>query len=146
MLCTLKLSPLSILALSALFPLAPAFSNKADAMCIMADVNVQLAIHGSQKPANQVNSSSMNANEDCTSGVSVTHNTQVGIAPGEVNQYRKNDSTINSPASEQFNLPGMSGPAIKIPVDVKVDVYSPAHDPTFLNNTFGNNQKEPMDF
>jgi hypothetical protein len=128
----LKFSPFGILALSTLMPFTPSFTTKASAACVMVDTNVMVAVHGSKKPAIQENDTTMDANENCFSGVSVTSNTNVGVAPGEVEQRRIGRSSIHSEAPEGSNLPGMSGPAIKVPVNVRVDVYNPALDPDFM--------------
>jgi hypothetical protein len=130
----LKLSPLGILALSALMPFAPSFTTKASAACVMVDMNVMVAVHGSKNPSHQNNDATMDANENCYSGASVTKNTNVGVAPGDVYQDRKSHSSINSQAPEGSDLPGMSGPAIKIPVDIRIDVQNPALDPDFMQS------------
>jgi hypothetical protein len=130
----LKFSPLGILALSTLMPLAPSFTTKASAACVMVDMNVMVAVHGSKNPSHQNNDATMDANENCYSGVSVTKNTNVGVTPGDVYQDRTSHASINSQAPESRNLPGMSGPAIKVPVDVRVDVYNPALDPDFMQS------------
>lgn len=130
--------PLSIglLSAAALLPFAPSFTSSASAQCVMLDVSNQVAIRGSHTPSTQQNSVGMAANGPCVGGAAVTTNSQTAVTPGTATQIRNSQSTITDGMQNVPNVPGIGGPAIQIPVNTQVDVYSPALDPTFMNRTF----------
>lgn len=125
-----------LLAAATLLPFAPSFTSSASAQCVMLDVSNQLVIRGSQTPSTQTNHVEMNAPDHCVGGAAVTTNAQTAVTPGTATQTRNSESTITNGMQNVPNLPGIGGPAIKIPVQTQIDIYSPALDPTFMNQTF----------
>jgi hypothetical protein len=121
-----------LLSMMAIVPLTIAPSAHAQSACIMMDINFQMGMRGTQAPSVQQNDVSMNANDDCYSGASVTHSSQTAVSPGPITQIRSSESTIDSQKPAAFgDMPGFGGPAIKVPVNVQVDIYNPALDNTF---------------
>jgi hypothetical protein len=125
-----------LLSAAILLPLAPSFTSSASAQCVMLDVSNQLVIRGSQTPSTQTNHVDMNAPENCVGGSVTTTNAQTAVTPGTATQTRNSESTITNGAQNVPNLPGIGGPAIKIPVQTQIDIYSPALDPTFMKQPF----------
>lgn len=132
------LKPLSIALLSAaaLLPFAPSFTSSASAQCVMLDVSNQLAIRGSHTPSTQENNVGMIASGECVGGAAVTTNSQTAVSPGTATQIRNSQSSITNGMEGIPNVPGIGGPTIQIPVETKVDVYSPALDPQFMPQVF----------
>jgi hypothetical protein len=121
------LSAASLLSLSALIPLLT--TPKVNA-CAMTDVVTQVAIHGSQQPATQSGNFNMGSDGNCL-GSSVTGTTtQLYVGSDPVEQTYQGNQFVGG---GEFNQTGVSSPVIQTPVYVPVDVYSPAHDPSFLN-------------
>lgn len=102
----------------------------ASAQCVMTDVSVQVAVRGSRRPANQQNNVDMQNPGRCSGNAITQTGTQVYAGSAdEVNQIRnsrQNAGDGNSHSGEQDKS------TIKVPVGVKVDVYNPAYDPSFL--------------
>jgi hypothetical protein len=131
--CTVKnmvpLSFLSLLSASAVFSGAFGSIAPASAQCVMTDVSVQVAVRGSKHPAHQENNVDMQAPGRC-SGNSITQTgTQVYTGSADqVNQIRNSHQSLDGGSQN-----GRGGSTVKVPVGVKVDVYNPAYDPTFMN-------------
>lgn len=127
----LPLSIFSLLSASVVLSEMPGLIAPALAQCVMTDVGVQVAVRGSKRPAHQENNVDMQAPRNC-SGNSITQTgTQVYTGSAdEVNQIRNSRQSIDS---GHQNGSGVGGPTIKVPVGVKVDVYNPAYDPSFMN-------------
>lgn len=123
----------SLLSMMAIVPLAITPSAHAQSACVMMDINLQVGMRGTQTPSLQHNDVSMNANNDCYSGAAVTHSTQTAVSPGPITQIRSSESSINSQRPDMLgDMPGFGGgPAVKVPVNVQVDIYNPALDNTF---------------
>jgi hypothetical protein len=119
---------LSFLSASTVFAGASGFIAPASAQCVMTDVSVQVAIRGSKNPSRQENNVDMQAPGRC-SGNSITQTgTQVYTGSADqVNQIRNSRQSIDGGSQNG------GGPTVKVPVGVKVDVYSPAYDPSFMN-------------
>ena len=118
---TLCLSCSSVFA----FAMAPAH-----AICTMTDVSLQVAVHGSQTPTQQNNQVWMGAQGPCWGNTTTNTATQVYVGSGSAQQERQSTHFIQgSPA----NPGGLSGPVIGTQIHVPVDVYSPAHDPSFMS-------------
>ncbi len=124
----LPFSFFGLLSASTVFTGASGFIAPASAQCVMTDVSVQVAVRGSKHPAHQENNVDMQAPGRC-SGNSITQTgTQVYTGSADqVNQVRNSHQSLDG-ASQNGG-----GPTIKLPVGVKVDVYSPAEDPSFMN-------------
>jgi hypothetical protein len=121
-----------LLSIIAIAPFTFTPSAQAQSACVMMDINFQMGMRGTQAPSNQQNDVSMNANDDCYSGAAVTHSSQTAVSPGPITQIRSSESTIDSQKPAAFgDMPGFGGPAIKVPVNVQVDIYNPALDNTF---------------
>ncbi len=121
-----------VLSVMAIAPLSTTPSAHAQSACVMMDINFQMGMRGTQSPSTQINDANMSANNDCYSGASVLTNTQTAVSPGPITQIRSSDATINSQKPAAFgDMPGLGGPAIKVPVNVQVDIYNPALDNTF---------------
>ena len=124
-----KLFSLSLLSVSTLLTLAPS-TPSALAGCVMTDVAVQVAIHGSKNPAKQTNNVNMDSQPGCLGNTTTNTSKQVYVGPGDVEQTRSSNHFVGS-GTDNGTIVG--GPAIAVPVYVPVDVYSPAHDPDFLS-------------
>ncbi|NJL48668.1 MAG: hypothetical protein HC929_15790 [Leptolyngbyaceae cyanobacterium SM2_5_2] len=112
---------LGLLSVGASLSLVPA----AAAQCVVADVSIQAAIHGSRTPAEQVNDVAIDAPNQCTGNTSVSTSRQVQVGgTGEVRQVRQSRHQIQ-PSSANPDSPAQ-GPTVAVPVDVQVDVYNPA--------------------
>ena len=124
-----KIFSFSLFSVSALLTLAPTSTPAAFAGCVMTDVAPQIAIHGSKNPAKQTNNVTMQSEGVCLGNTTTSTSTQLYIGPGDVEQTRNSSHFVGG---GKDNGTGLSGPVISVPVEVPVDVYSPAHDPTFL--------------
>ena len=127
----LKLVPLSLLSLFAvMLAEVPGLISAASAQCVSTDVSVQTAIRGSRRPATQTNNVQMRADKSCSGNTSTSTSTQTYVGSDDrVVQQR----TSTHDLSGNGNNRGVKGPNIAVPVQVQVDVYSPAHDPKFMN-------------
>ncbi len=125
-----KLFSLSLLSVSTLLTLAPS-TPSAFAGCVMIDVAVQVAIHGSKNPAKQSNNVNMDSEPGCLGNTTTNVSRQVYVGPGDVEQTRSSSHFVGSGTNDGTKI---GGPAIAVPVYVPVDVYSPAHDPDFLSD------------
>lgn len=112
-------------------PLAPFLTSSASAACVMTDVSVQVAIHGSKNPAKQTNNVDMQSEGVCVGNTTTSTSTQIYVGPGDVEQTRNSSHFVGGGSNERTNI---SGPTIRVPVHVPVDVYNPAYDPNFLNS------------
>jgi len=120
-----------LLAVSAFLPFAPSLTSSASAQCAMVDVSVQTAIRGSKTPATQNNNVDMQSSGSCVGNTIVHTNTQTAVSPGNVTQNRTSSEQIIGGAD---NGTGVYGSTIKVPVEVKTDVYSPGLDSDFLSH------------
>ncbi len=127
----LKLVPLSLLSLfTVMLAEVPGLISAASAQCVMTDVSVQTAIRGSRRPATQTNNVQMKADRSCFGNTS-TH-TSSQVYTGSDDRVIQQRSSIHD-LSGNGNSRGVQGANIAVPVQVKVDVYNPAYDPTFMN-------------
>lgn len=115
---------LSLLSIATLLALAIPETRPAAAQCVIADVAVQTAITGSQKPAKQSNQVTIDRRGSCSgnSSVSVGQQVQVG-GTGPVVQERRSHHRIDGTSR---NETGVNGPTVAVPVQVQVDVYNAA--------------------
>ncbi len=127
-----------LLAVSTFLPFTPSLTSSASAQCAMVDVSVQTAIRGSKTPAQQANNVDMQSSGSCVGNTIVHTSTQTAVSPGTVTQNRTSSEQMIGGAG---NGTGVYGSTIKIPVEVKTDVYSPGLDPNFLSNV--RNYKAP---
>ena len=111
---------LGLLCAGALVSFAPG----ASAQCVVADVAIQAAIHGGDRPAEQVNEVAIDAAGPCVGNTSVSTSRQVQVGgTGEVRQVRQSRHQIRG--SDRAGH-GPVGPTVAVPVEVQVDVYNPA--------------------
>lgn len=121
---------IGFLSIPAMLSGLPGSITPALAQCVMTDVSLQVAIRGSKRPANQQNNVDMQAPERCSGNSTTQTSTQVYAGSAdEVNQVRNSRHNISGSGND-----GFGGPTVKAPVGVKVDVYSPAHNPSFMKN------------
>jgi hypothetical protein len=127
----LKLIPLGLLPFFTviLTELSGGIST-AFAQCVMTDVAVQTAIRGSRRPATQTNNVQMRADRSCSGNTSTSTSSQLYV--GSDDRVIQRRTSVHD-LSGSGNNRGIKGSNIAVPVHVKVDVYSPAHDPTFMN-------------
>jgi hypothetical protein len=113
-----KLILLSAFSISALSAFIPTFSPSAKAVCVLTDVNVQVAIHPKDTAANQSNNVDQQASDNCYGNSATTTGTQVYYGSGSVNQSRDSIQKV-----EGGNNPtGINVPPIKVPINIQVDV------------------------
>jgi hypothetical protein len=123
-------APLALLSVTTLMPLFPSFTPSVNA-CTVAAPTTQVAIHGSQTPAQQENNVTTASDENCFNNNIVGETTQVGVSPGQVVQTNTGDYFVGG---GDVNNTGLTTPNVTVTPTTQVDVYSPAHDPQFLNN------------
>lgn len=127
----LRLIPLSLFSLAAIIlSELPGLISAASAQCVMTDVSVQTAIRGSRRPAEQSNNVNMRSDNSCVGNSSTQTSSQVYA--GSADRVIQQRSSIHD-LSGNGNSRGVQGANIAVPVQVKVDVYNPAYDPTFMN-------------
>ncbi len=128
---SLSLSSLSF----AVFLISLSMNNQpANASCAMTDVSFQVAIRGSSTVAQQGNNVGMTTMGNCWGNATTNTSTQVYTGSGTVQQGRNSSHFVGG--SEPLPY-GVTGPVVGTQISVPVDIYSPAHDSTFLNNTMG---------
>ncbi len=122
---------LGLLSVSACLTVAPAFTTDALAQCVRTDVSVQAAIHGSRSPSQQTNNVDMSSVGSCVGNTSTSTSAQVyaGSADKVVQERASNHDLGGS----RGNGTGVKGPTVTVPVQVKVDVYNPAYDSSFMH-------------
>ncbi|MEO1402268.1 MAG: hypothetical protein AAFV72_13635 [Cyanobacteria bacterium J06635_1] len=127
---------LGLLTASPLLAVAISFDQTALAQCVVTDVGVQVAVHGSRQRAQQINDVDVEHPQQCRGNTVTSRGTQVhvgGTAP--VRQERRVRHRIESGSgSGQQNGrqngrqrdPGSGGGTVVIPVEVQVDVDNAA--------------------
>ncbi len=119
----------SLLTAAPLLAVASSLDQMAVARCVVTDVGVQVAIHGSRQPAQQVNEVDFDSSQPCSGNQINGRGTQVYVGGTEpVRQERSVRYQIKSDSENQSRrrrkMP--DGPAMFIPVEVQVDVDNPA--------------------
>ncbi|BAZ42650.1 hypothetical protein NIES4101_86190 [Calothrix sp. NIES-4101] len=114
----LKLLVLGAFSISAISTFLPGLTPSANAVCVLTDVGVQIAIRGKNSVANQNNNVSQEASSDCYGNTATTTGTQVYTGAGSVNQNRN----VGQYVSGGSNPTGVPMPAIKIHVNPQIDV------------------------
>lgn len=129
----MKINPsLALLSLTAinLLPLLSYKTIPANA-CTIVDTTTQVAIRGSRTPAQQQNQITTGSDNNCFNNHVVGNTTQVGIGAGQIQQSNRGDYFVGG---GNINQTGLTTPNITVTPQTQVDVYSPAHDPEFLNH------------
>ena len=115
---------LGLLSFSSFLTLATSVNQVAFAQCVIADVAIQVAVDGSEEPAQQNNEVEMMSDGPCTGNTSVSTSRQIHVGgTGEVRQERRSRHQIRGDGDSQT---GVNGPTVAVPVEVQVDVYNPA--------------------
>ncbi len=127
-----KLVTLGFLSASACLTVAPAFTTDALAQCVITDVSVQAAIHGSHHPAQQTNNTDMPSVGSCVGNTSTSTSAQVYA--GSADKVVQERTSTHEHGGGRGNGTGVEGPTVAVPVQVKVDVYNPAYDSSFMHN------------
>lgn len=122
-------APLAFISLT-LLPLVPGIMPSASA-CTIVDTTAQVAIRGDRDtPAEQSNSVTATADDNCFNNTIVGNTTQVGIGAGQIKQSNQGEYFVGGGENET----GLTTPTVIVTPDTQVDVYSPAHDPQFLQH------------
>lgn len=122
---------LGLLSISSFVPFMPSFTPPASAACVMTDVGVQVAVHGSHNPTTQNNDVTMQDLGNCMGSVVTNTGEQVYVGPGAVEQNRESNLAVGGDPTTSY---GGLGPTVRVPVYVPVDVYAPAYDQGFYGN------------
>ncbi len=129
---------LGLLSVSTLLPLTPSFTDSASA-CVQVAVGAQTRVSGEKNPKAGQNINTTQANDgNCFNNnvISVDKQTSVG------SQAAQQDIQTNQRVGGgNLNNTGMTTPDIRINVPVQTDVYSPAHDPKFMNEMMQGTQR-----
>lgn len=123
-------APLALLSLTTLLPLLPSATLSVNA-CTIVDATTQVAIRGSRTPAQQENNITTESDDNCFNNTVVGNTTQLGISAGQVRQSNQGEYVVGG---GDVNNTGLTTPTIIVTPETQVDVYSPAHDPEFLNH------------
>ena len=116
---------LGLFSLSSFLTVASSFHQVASAQCVMADVAIQVAVHGSEKPAEQTNQVAMMSDGPCTGNTSVSASRQIHVGgTDEVRQERRSRHQVRGDGESRT---GLNGPTVAVPVEVQVDVDNPAY-------------------
>jgi predicted ATP-grasp superfamily ATP-dependent carboligase len=113
-----KLLSLSLFSVAAASSFLPAFSQRADATCVLNDVNIQVTVRDRNSSANQVNNTNQQAADDCFGNTVTSTGTQVFTGSGNVDQIRNS----NQFAGGGNNPTGVKTPIIKVNPSIQVDV------------------------
>lgn len=136
----MKFSVLSfgLLSLAALLPLTPSLTTSASA-CAQTAVGVQVRVSGQKNPkAAQKYGANQTSDDNCFNNNITSVGKQISVgseAPEQDLQFNQHVGGGN------INQTGMTTPNVKTQVPVQVDVYSPAHDPEFMNRMMQGTQR-----
>jgi hypothetical protein len=137
----LHLISLGLLSISSFVPFMSSFTPPASAACVMTDVGVQVAVHGSYNPATQNNDVTMQDLGNCMGSVTTNVGEQVYVGPGEIEQNRESNLAVGGDPTTNY---GGLGPTVRVPVYVPVDVYAPAYDGGFYGDfPYGGSSSDP---
>ncbi len=121
---------LGLFTLALLLPLIPSTTPNVNA-CAIVDATTQVAIRGSREASEQTNEVTAEHDDNCFNNNLVGTNTQLGITSGKVRQSNRSSYFAGGGNS---NTHGIKTPVVKVTPQTQVDIYSPAHDPTFLQH------------
>ncbi|MDJ0703340.1 MAG: hypothetical protein QNJ46_08675 [Leptolyngbyaceae cyanobacterium MO_188.B28] len=116
---------LGLLSFSSVLTVASTVNQVAIAQCVMADVAIQVAVHGSEKPAQQTNDVEMVSDGPCTGNTSVSTSRQVHV--GGTDEVRQTRRSRHQMSEDRNNRTGVNGPTVAVPVEVQVDVDNAAY-------------------
>lgn len=119
-----------LLTAAPLLAVASSLNTMAAARCVVTDVGVQVAVHGSRQPAQQVNEVEFDRSQPCSGNTVNGLGRQIYVGGTEpVSQERNVRYQVQSDSENQGRRRRNSipdGPAMFIPVEVQVDVDNPA--------------------
>jgi hypothetical protein len=126
----LNLLSFGLLSLAALVPVMPSFTTPANA-CSQTAVGVQVRVSGEKNPkAGQNFNANQTDDPNCFNNNVVGVGKQISVGSEAAEQNLEFDQHVGG---GNINQTGLTTPNIKTKVPVQVDVYSPAHDPEFMN-------------
>lgn len=115
---------LGLFSFSSFLTVAASLNQVASAQCVIADVAIQVAVHGSEKPPQQTNQVEMMSDGPCTGNTSVSTSRQIHVGGADdVRQERRSRHQISGDGDSST---GVNGPTVAVPVEVQVDVDNPA--------------------
>ena len=120
----------SLFTLALLLPLIPSATPKVNA-CAIVDATTQVAIRGSREASEQTNDLTIGHDNNCFNNNLLGTNTQLGITSGKVRQSNRSSYFVDGGNS---NTNGIKTPVVTVTPQTQIDIYSPAHDPTFLQH------------
>ena len=123
-------APIALLSLTTLLPFLPSLTPSVNA-CAIVNTTTQVAIRGSRTPAQQENEITTGSDDNCFNNTVVGNTTQVGIGAGQVKQSNQGQFFVGG---GETNDTGLTTPTVIVTPETQVDVYSPAHDPEFLDH------------
>jgi hypothetical protein len=126
----LSIFSLGLISISALLPLTPSFTTSASA-CAQTAVGVQVRVSGEKNPqAGQKFGANQTSDDNCFNNNVTSVGKQISVG----SQAPEQDLEFNQHVGGgNINQTGVTTPNVKTQVPVQVDVYSPAHDPEFMN-------------
>lgn len=122
----MKMIPLFLggLSLSSGLFFLPFMKTDALAQCVVTDVAVQVAVHGSRRPARQVNDVDIESDEPCTGNTSTSTSTQLHVGgTDDVVQERTARHRIRSRRTNDY---GIEGRTVAVPIEVQINVDNAA--------------------
>jgi hypothetical protein len=123
---------LGLLSVATLLPLVPAMTNSVQACAVVAP-STQVAVSGDPNQVTQQNQISTSYDDNCLGNAAVGTNTQVGIGSGEISQTHQGDFSVGGGA---YNQTGYTSPNVEVTPEIQLNIYSPAHDPNYLNHLY----------
>lgn len=121
---------LTLLSFSTLLPLAPSFTSSASA-CSETAYGVQVRVSGEKNPkAAQNYNANQTSDDNCLNNNVVSGSRQISIGEKAPEQNINIDQHVGG---GNINQTGIKTPTVKTNVNIQNDVYSPAHDPEFMN-------------
>ncbi len=119
----LSLFSIGLYSTASLIGILSSVQTIASAQCVVTDVSVQAAIHGSRTPADQENDVNIDHDGRCTGNRSTHTSTQVHVGGNKpVKQTRTSNHRISG--GRRNNRNGRGGPMVEVQVDVPVDVHN----------------------
>ncbi|MGF1540865.1 MAG: hypothetical protein ACFCU5_10520 [Pleurocapsa sp.] len=126
---------INLICLGSLLPFMAVGAESARAGCAIVAPTNQVSISGSHDGTTQENSVTTSHDDNCLGNAVVAPTNQVGIGSGEIQQSNQGQYFVGG---GEENQTGISGPVIEVTPTNQVDVYSPAHDPNFINDKLQN--------
>ena len=123
---------LGLLSIATILPFVPAATNSAHACAIVAP-STQVAISDDPSQVTQDNQINTSYDDNCLGNAAVGNNAQIGIGSGAIQQTYEGDFSVGGGG---YNQTGLTSPYIEVTPEIQLDIYSPAHDPNYLNHLY----------